>query len=277
MTDQIPQPKDAITYDLSLLEQSRRAWLRSSALRMFYGDLCREVLHWHRPGATLEIGSGIGVAKEFIPDVVTSDIVRTAYVDCEMSAYGIRAHESGPWANIFSVDVFHHLTAPLKFLESAAAVLQPGGRVILVEPAATWGGSNFYRLFHREPIILNEVRAPFEFDANGENGEFANMAMAEGLFRVHRSIVEAELSAFGLVIEHIHYRDLLAYPLTGGFSSPQMLPRLLIRAILWVEKRLPRAWFKYLGLRMVIVLRKRSGGSGESGELSSREAGSGVT
>lgn len=256
MTDKEPQSEAPITYDLSLLEQSQQEWARSSALRMLYGDLYGEISNWCQPGPTLEIGSGIGVAKEFLADVVTSDVVQTPYVDCAMSAYELRSAESGEWTNIFSVDVFHHLTTPLKFLESAAAVLQPGGRIILVEPAATWMGRCFYKLFHCEPMELKAIRPPFEFEANWENGEFANMAMGEGLFLQHRALVESQLAESGLVIEQVEYRDLLAYPLTGGYSSPQMLPERLIRAILRMEKWLPQAWFKYLGLRMVIVLRK---------------------
>lgn len=257
MTD-MPDPNEVPrTYDLSLLERSRQKWECSPALRLLYGDLYREVSNWCRPGETLEIGSGIGVAKELLPDVVTSDVVKTPYVDCEMSAYAIRARKSGPWANVFALDVFHHLTQPLRFLESAAAALQPAGRIILVEPAATQLGLKFYGRFHSEPMTLEAVRAPFEFEANDGNGEFANMAMGEGLFRVHRAAVEARLSDSGLFIEHVYYRDLLAYPLTGGYSNPQFLPSWMVGGILRLEKLLPRTWFQRIGLRMVVVLRKQ--------------------
>jgi 2-polyprenyl-3-methyl-5-hydroxy-6-metoxy-1,4-benzoquinol methylase len=44
------------------------------------------------------------------------------------------------------VDVLHHLEFPVVFFREAARVLRPGGRVLMVEPAITWGSSFFYRL-----------------------------------------------------------------------------------------------------------------------------------
>jgi hypothetical protein len=38
------------------------------------------------------------------------------------------------------------------FFREAARVLRLGGRVLMVEPAITWGSTSFYRLFHHEPV-----------------------------------------------------------------------------------------------------------------------------
>lgn len=54
-----------ITYDLSLLEKSLQAWEASPALRAVYADLYRAVRASCSDGSTLEIGSGIGVSREF--------------------------------------------------------------------------------------------------------------------------------------------------------------------------------------------------------------------
>jgi len=210
-------------------------------------------------GPTLEIGSGIGVSRDYIKEVVTSDVVQTPYVDRQMSAYSITPPDSGSWANIFAIDVLHHLMTPLRFLESAAHALTAGGRLILVEPAATMGGRLFYRLFHPEPVEPDKIHPPFVFDPNGLDGEFANMGMGVALFRDHQEELRSLLAQMGLTVESVRYRDLLAYPATGGYSKPQMLPCGCIRALLSLEKRLPQFLLRGFGLRMRIVLRK--GGS----------------
>lgn len=248
-----------ITYDLSLLEKSLRAWEASPALRCLYADMYKAIGECCSDGPTLEIGSGIGVSREFIKGVVTSDVIQTPYVDLEMSAYDIKPPDAGTWVNIFAIDVLHHLMTPLHFLESAANALAADGRLILIEPAATMGGRLFYRLFHPEPVEPGQIDPPFEFSPNGADGEFANMGMGVALFEAHAVEIESLLAEMGLICESVQYRDLLAYPATGGYSKPQLLPTSCIRALLSMEKRLPQALLRTLGLRMRIVLRKCAG------------------
>jgi SAM-dependent methyltransferase len=190
--------------------------------------------------------------------VVTSDVFQPPYVDLKMSAYDIKPPEVGFWANIFAIDVLHHLMTPLDFLQSAASALAPGGRLILVEPAATMGGCLFYRLFHPEPVESGKIGPPFEFSPNGPGGGFANMGMGVALFRTHKAEMRRLLAEMGLICESVVYRDVLAYPATGGYSKPQLLPTRSIRCLLSIEKRLPQAMLRSLGLRMRIVLRKRA-------------------
>ena len=135
-------------------------------------------------------------------------------------------------------------------------MLAPGGRIILVEPAATLWGRIFYSLCHPEPIEPKQVQAPFRFDANGVDDEFANMGMGVGLFRDHQAAVTTRLSEFGLTVQAVRYRDFLAYPLTGGYSKPQLLPTSALRVFARLEALIPQWLYRFLGLRMVIVLEK---------------------
>ncbi len=244
------------TYDICLLEQSRSKWDRSPGVRAFYGDIFRTMMDVTVPGDTLELGSGIGVIKDFYPKVCTSDIEKTSFIDLALSCYAIE--EGGrEWDNLIALDVLHHLTRPLDFFRSAASALRPSGRIVLMEPAATWMGLIFYRLFHHEPIAPERLKPPFEFDADSEEGEFANMGMAVALFRIHGERMREILGEVGLVLHLMQFRDLLAYPLTGGFSKPQLLPTYCLRALLRVEKRVPQFLLKRLGIRIMIVLERR--------------------
>jgi len=242
------------TYDLSQLEQSIVKWRSSPALRSVYADIYREMRGSLVTGRILELGSGIGVAKDFFENLVTSDIRATEYVDRAVSAYEVPAEA---WGNIIALDVLHHLQEPIRFFASAAAALLPGGRIVLAEPAGTSFGRRFYQLFHHEPCRPESILPPFRFDAD-ETGEFANMGMGHALFGGQRPVIEEMLRHIGLQVVAIRYRDLFAYPATGGFSRPALLPATLLRGALAVERALPQWLMRRMALRMIITLEKGS-------------------
>ena len=244
-----------LTYDLSLLDQSLAKWHSSPALRALYVDIYHDMGRFLVAGPSLEIGSGIGVARDYFPGLVTSDVVATPFVDRAVSAYEI---PGGGWGNILAMDVLHHLPEPLRFFESAARALAPGGRIILAEPAGTAWGRIFYRWFHHEPCLPAEVRPPFRFTAAAD-GQFANMGMAQALFgRAASPLVAAELGKSGLQVVRVRYRDLFAYPATGGFSRSALLPAGGLRVVLAAERLLPQVLLRFLALRMIVVLEKKN-------------------
>lgn len=240
------------TYDLALLDRSSAKWNSSAALRAVYADIFGEMQRGLVPGSVLEIGSGIGMAREYFPGLVTSDVLATRFVDRAVSAYAVPCEG---WNNIIAVDMLHHLETPLDFLKSAAEALAPGGRLVLTEPAGTWGGRIFYKLFHHEPCEPDEVCPPFQFAA-GADGSFANMGIGHALFGRERATVMTSLKKHGLTLARIRYRDLMAYPATGGFSHSALLPPFALRGLLAIERCLPQWLLRFLALRMIIVLQK---------------------
>jgi hypothetical protein len=154
------------------------------------------------------------------------------------------------------MDVLHHLCRPMDFFASAAAALRPGGRIILMEPAATPFGRLFYSLVHPEPIAPAKIRPPFVLPPDSEDGEFANMGMAVALFRWNQSACLEQLRGFGLNLVDIRYRDVFAYPLTGGYSSPQMMPVPVLKGLLALEAVIPQCLLSLLALRVLLVLQK---------------------
>ncbi len=241
-----------ITYDLSLLEASEAKWKSSPALRYIYGRFYQQALGWIVDGPCLELGAGIGAGRELIPGLVTSDLVQTRFVDQAEDCYEVTRHPDG-WFGLLAIDVFHHLTEPLRFLESAAKALRPGGRLVLVEPAATPVAMPLYNRFHVEPMRPSELDPPFSFDVD-EKGEFANMGMAVALFLHHREWFEAHCEELGLRLLEVKFSDPLAYPLTGGYSGRQRLPDSCIRFLGKFEKILPSFIHRLFGWRMTVVL-----------------------
>lgn len=239
------------TYELSLLQASLNKWRRSRGLRLAYASIYKRMREFSKGDQWLELGSGIGTAREFLAGVQTSDIADTGYVERVIDAYAIPAEG---WTTIFALDVFHHLRQPERFLNAAAAALEPGGRLILTEPAASPFGLLFYRLFHHEPIRPGLVKPPYEFPLD-EDGGFANMAMASVLLARPEGPVEEVCGAAWRRVACVH-SDWLAYPLTGGFSRPQLLPTVLLKGFLGLEARLPQFLLRWLGLRVTVVLER---------------------
>ncbi|HEY6604115.1 MAG TPA: class I SAM-dependent methyltransferase, partial [Xanthobacteraceae bacterium] len=133
------------------LADHRSIWERKPVLRLVYDDFYDRIAAACRPGLTIEIGGGIGNLKRRLTDVVATDIQSAPWLDCVADAQRLPFADRCA-ANIVMVDVLHHLEFPVVFFREAARVLRPGGRVLMVEPAITWGSSLFYRLFHHEPV-----------------------------------------------------------------------------------------------------------------------------
>src|SRR5207302_2527600 len=142
-----------------------------------------------------------------------TDIQPAAWLDCVADAQRLPfAPESA--ANIVMVDVLHHLEFPLVFFREAARVLRPGGRVVMVEPAITWGSTLFYRLFHHEPVRTS-VRVLFEGVPDHSRDPYrSNQAIPTLLATRERERLH-ELVA-GLRIRKVEWFSLAAYPLSGG-------------------------------------------------------------
>lgn len=244
-----------ITYDLELLTRSRRKWEGSSGVRAVYRAIFAEAMGFSTSSPILEIGSGAGFLKEVHPEVVTSDIALTPFVEREVSAYEIE--KSGErWGTIIAMDVLHHLREPLRFFESASASLTRGGRLILIEPAGTAMGRAFYRLFHQEPCLPSRIDEPYVFEADDEAGNFANMGMGWALFVRDRERLTMSLTEMGLRSIVVRFRDVLAYPATGGLSRNQLLPTFGITSLLAMERVLPQWLLARIGLRMILVIER---------------------
>lgn len=242
------------TYDLTLLETSRKKWDESSSLRCYYKSVFDQLLSIRKKGPTLELGSGCAFIKDVDPTIVTSDVKPTPYADCVVDAYSIE-NLSKTWSNIIAIDVLHHLTKPLVFFKSASRCLEQGGKIILCEPAATMWGRVFYSACHHEPCRPSDYLPPFEFAAE-DKGLFANMGAGRSLFETFKNLTMTKLSRAGLRLEKLAYRDIIGYPLTGGLSKPSLVNKFLLKLILRIENKAPQPILKYVGLRMIVELKK---------------------
>ena len=120
------------------LEGYRSTWEHKPSLRIVYDDMYDRIVTTCRSGPTIEIGGGIGNFKEKLRDAITTDIQFAPWLDCIADAQQL-PFATASASNIVMVDVLHHSEFPINFFREAARILHDGGRVLMVEPAITWG------------------------------------------------------------------------------------------------------------------------------------------
>lgn len=236
------------------IEQNRKYWQKKPLLqrvyKRFYAAIARRLV----AGTKLELGSGIGQIKEFIPDCITSDLFQNPGVDRVESAYRLSLGD-GSLHNIILFDVWHHLEYPGSALAEMWRVLAPGGRVVIFDPAMGIIPRMVYGLFHHEPLGFGRPIhwLPPPSLALEDAPYFAAQARAWRIFYRHEDL--DQLNKWN-ILECSAWSD-FAYLGSGGFSKPPMYPDVCLP---WIET-LDR-WLTWISCpifagRMLIVLEKK--------------------
>jgi SAM-dependent methyltransferase len=239
------------------LADHRSIWERKAVLRLVYDDFYDRMAAACRPGRTIEIGGGIGNLKRRLHDVVATDIQCAPWLDCVADAQRLPFADACA-ANIVMVDVLHHLEFPVVFFREAARVLRPGGRVLMVEPAITWGSSLFYRLFHHEPVrtsadVLGEGNPDPRRDPYDSNQAIPTILATRDRERFHRLCPTLRIAC-------VQWFSLAAYPLSGGFQSWSLVGEGAARRLLRIEHALEAALGRLTAFRMLLVAEKSADG-----------------
>jgi SAM-dependent methyltransferase len=231
----------------------REVWSRKPALRIVYENFYDRIAAACRPGLTVEIGGGIGNLKENRKDVVATDIQSAPWLDCVADAHRL-PFASGIVANLVMVDVLHHLQYPLMFFREAARVLEKGGRVLMIEPAITWGSTLFYRLLHHEPVRtsinpLAEEMALSRRDPYDANQAIPTLLATRERERLHLLVPE-------LRIRRVVWFAFAAYPLSGGFRPWSLIGPAAARRMLDIERAIEPVLGRWMGFRMMLTVEK---------------------
>ena len=235
-----------------VLRRHQSVWKAKPILRLLYTEWYRELAAELSSGPTLEIGGGTGNLKEFAPSVVCTDIVRVPWLDAVVDAQRL-PFRTGSIGNIVLFDALHHIERVRLFFDEAVRVLKPGGRILIMDPYVSWASWPVYRFLHPEPVDLhadpleerraNPARRPFD----------SNQAVATILFERAFDAFRGRYPQLG---KRLHRRmAFFAYPLSGGFEHPSLLPMWLVRPVLALE-RVMSVLGRILAFRILVVLEK---------------------
>jgi SAM-dependent methyltransferase len=185
--------------------------------------------------------------------VVATDVQSAPWLDCVADAQRL-PFVDGCAANIVMVDVLHHLEFPVVFFREAARVLRPGGRVLMVEPAITWGSSLFYRLFHHEPVrtsadVLKDGSPDPRRDPYESNQAIPTLLVTRDRDRFHRVFPTLRMAS-------VQWLSLAAYPLSGGFQPWSLVGEGVARRLLRIERALEPVLGRFTAFRMLLVVEK---------------------
>ena len=235
------------------LADYRGLWERKPVLRLVYDDFYDRIAAACQQGITIEIGGGIGNLKRRLSDVVATDVQSAPWLDCVADAQRL-PFAGGSAANIVMVDVLHHLEFPLVFFREAERVLRPGGRVLMVEPAITWGSSMLYRLFHHEPVrtsadVLLDGSPDPRRDPYASNQAIPTLLATRDRDRFHRLCP-------ALRVAGVEWFSLAAYPLSGGFKPWSLLGEGAARRLLSIERVVEPVLGRFTAFRMLLIVEK---------------------
>ncbi len=201
-------------------------------------------------GPVLELGSGAGFLAEFVPGLVTSEVLPVPGVRTWMSA-GALPFRAGTLRAILMTNVLHHLPDVRSFLREAARSLRAGGVAAAVEPWLTPWSRFVYTRLHHEPFD-DRARSwdlPSSRPLSGANG-----ALPWIVFKRDRAVFEEGFPS--LRIRSLRPLMPFAYLLSGGFTAPGLLPGWAFRPWRRLETTF-RPLERRLAMFALIVLERR--------------------
>jgi SAM-dependent methyltransferase len=234
------------------IERNLRAWQAKPLLQKIYAGFYERIVRLidpALPGRVVEIGSGIGNLKAYWPQAFCTDLFPNPWLDAVCDGYEL-PFARGSLSHLLLFDVFHHLRAPLAFLQEARRALEPNGRLILFEPFISWLSFPVYGLGHHEPVawgalIDRRESLPRPRDYYAAQGNTTRLFFGRS----------EPLQPAGWELFHAEAFSSLTYLLSGGYSKPAFYPQRwwagLQRCDVWLSR-----WPRLFGARCLVGLRR---------------------
>jgi SAM-dependent methyltransferase len=194
----------------------------------------------------LEVGSGTSPLKQFLPNIITSDVLDLDYLDLVFDCHEIDkldAIKDNSIDVITLTNVLHHLKNPIGFLNRAASKLKSGGKVIATEPFFSVLSTPIFKYLHHEPVDfrifepeLGEVQGPLAS---------ANIALPWLIFFRQREWLQRLNENFDIATLSTRPFSALSYMATGGISHRFSIPHFVYRSLFVVDLAISR-YFSHL-------------------------------
>ena len=205
----------------------------------------RNLLFWYRelyrdqfrdfPNASalsiLEVGSGTSPLKQFLPNIITSDVLDLDYLDLVFDCHKIDkldAIKDNSLDVITLTNVLHHLQSPIRFINRASGKLKSGGKVIATEPFFSVLSSPIFKYLHHEPVDF-QISEPELAQVHGPLAS-ANQALPWLIFLRRSEWLQRLNQNFDISSLSVRPFTALSYMMTGGISHKIPIPHFLYRA-----------------------------------------------
>ena len=255
MTGQFSEEQRAST--IARFEKHRSVWDGNAVLRSLYTEWYGRIAAALPPssvGPRVEIGSGPGFARQFIPDLELTDLVQAPWHDRALDAHEL-PYADASLGGLVLLDVLHHLPRPRRFFAEATRVLRPGGRLVMCEPyigpLSYWA----YKFFHVESLRMWGDPLADQTGKGPRDPFDSNQAIPTLIFGRRRRQFENEFPA--LQVRRVEYLVGLSYLASGGFSRRAILPMKWWLKLKRLEEGLPRMVQRWLAMRMLITIERQ--------------------
>ncbi|PYI48781.1 MAG: class I SAM-dependent methyltransferase, partial [Verrucomicrobia bacterium] len=206
----------------------------------------------------LEIGSGTSPLKQFLPNVVTSDVLELDYLDLVFDCHEIDkldAIKDNSLDVITVTNVLHHLKSPIAFLNRAASKLKSGGKVIATEPFFSVLSTVIFKYLHHEAVDLR-ISEPELGEVQGPLAS-ANIALPWLIFFQNAEWLQRLNDNFDLTTFSARPFSALSYMVTGGISHRLPVPPFIYRTLFPVDLALSRLFSSVCAAFFTVTLTHR--------------------
>jgi SAM-dependent methyltransferase len=206
----------------------------------------------------LEIGSGTSPLKQFLSNVVTSDVLDLDYLDLVFDCHEIDKLDAIKDKSIDVItltNVLHHLKSPIAFLNCAASKLKSGGKVIATEPFFSVLSTPIFKYLHHEPVDFH-VSEPELGEVQGPLAS-ANIALPWLIFFQRREWLQRLDENFNVATLSARPYSGLSYMVTGGISHRLPIPHLLYRVLFPLDRAFSHYFPSLCASFFTIVLTRR--------------------
>lgn len=201
-------------------------------------------------GQIIELGSGGGFLRQYLPHLITSEIFPVRAADVVLDAHRL-PFANGALSGIVMNNVLHHLSQPRLFFQEAARCVRIGGVITMNEPWTSGWSQWVYTHLHHEPF---DTRArSWEFPSSGPLSG-ANGALPWIIFERDRKQFEAEFPEWHIqqIVPHMPFR----YLVSGGISLRSLMPGCTFGIWQGIEDFLS-PWSNKLAMFALILLQRK--------------------
>jgi SAM-dependent methyltransferase len=233
------------------MTEARRGVIRKNGfLRRIYEEWYRAIADSipAGPGRVLELGSGAGFLRTYLPGLIPSEVFMCSDVEVVLDARRLPFRPASLKA-IVMVDVLHHVPDARGFLQDAARCLRPGASIAMVEPWLSTWSRPIYAHLHHEPF--DPAARDWAFPDTGPLSG-ANTALPWIIFERDRLTFERDFPEFR--IRALRPMMAFRYLVSGGVSMRQLMPEFTYPAWERLDRRLcrwPHHWSMFAFIELV--------------------------